>query len=141
MFMTSEQMTAEQRVQKAIVSIMQNPKYIALAGILMLGDRVVVSAEDWHYGTPTACTNGKDEMYHRDFVGKLNDAELRFLILHESYHKLYKHLTTWKWINDINPNEANVCMDFVINVKLRDDNKDGFATMTGELASGCYDEK
>ena len=32
-------------------------------------------------------------------------------------------------------------MDFVINVKLRDDNKDGFATMTGELASGCYDEK
>ena len=141
MFMTSEQMTAEQRVQKAIVSIMQNPKYIALAGILMLGDRVVVSAEDWHYGTPTACTNGKDEMYHRDFVGKLNDAELRFLILHESYHKLYKHLTTWKWINDINPNEANVCMDFVINVKLRDDNKDGFATMTGELANGCYDEK
>ncbi len=38
MFITSEQMTAEQRVQKAIVSIMQNPKYIALAGILMLGN-------------------------------------------------------------------------------------------------------
>ena len=81
MFMTSEQMTAEQRVQKAIVSIMQTPKYIALAGILMLGERVVVDADQWKYGIPTACTNGKDEMYHRDFVGKLNDAELRFLIL------------------------------------------------------------
>ncbi len=137
MFMTSEQLTAEQRVQKAVISIMQNPKYVALAGILMLGDRTVIDDPS----IPTACTNGKDEMYNREFVSKLNDAELRFLILHESYHKLYKHLTTWKWIADINPDEANICMDYVINVKLRDDNKDGFATMTGELTNGCFDEK
>ena len=137
MFMTSEQLTAEQRVQKAVIAIMQNPKYVALAGILMLGDRTVIDDPS----IPTACTNGKDEMYNREFVSKLNDAELRFLILHESYHKLYKHLTTWKWIADINPDEANVCMDYVINVKLRDDNKDGFATMTGALADGCYDNK
>ncbi len=135
--MTSEQLTAEQRVQKAVISIMQNPKYVALAGILMLGDRTVIDDPS----IPTACTNGKDEMYNREFVSKLNDAELRFLILHESYHKLYKHLTTWKWIADINPDEANICMDYVINVKLRDDNKDGFATMTGELTNGCFDEK
>jgi predicted metal-dependent peptidase len=32
-------------------------------------------------------------------------------------------------------------MDFVINIKLVDDNKDGFATMTGELANGCIDPK
>jgi predicted metal-dependent peptidase len=137
MFMTSEQLTAEQRVQKAVIAIMQNPKYVALAGILMLGDRTVIDDPL----LPTACTNGKDEMYNREFVSKLNDAELRFLILHESYHKLYKHLTTWKWIADINANEANICMDYVINVKLRDDNKDGFATMTGALTDGWYDEK
>jgi hypothetical protein len=86
MFMTSEQLTAEQRVQKAVIAIMQNPKYVALAGILMLGDRTVIDDPL----LPTACTNGKDEMYNREFVSKLNDAELRFLILHESYHKLYK---------------------------------------------------
>jgi predicted metal-dependent peptidase len=137
MFMTSEQMTAEQRVQKAIIAIMQNQKYVALAGILMIGERVITDDPS----IPTACTNGRDEMYNRDFVDKLNDAELRFLILHESYHKLYRHITTWKWIADINTNEANVCMDFVINIKLVDDNKDGFATMTGELANGCIDPK
>ena len=137
MFMTSEQMTAEQRVQKAIVSIMNNKKYVALAGILMLGERVITEDPS----IPTACTNGRDEMYNRDFVDKLNDAELRFLILHESYHKLYRHMTTWKWMADINASEANVCMDFVINIKLYDDNNDGFATMTGELANGCFDEK
>jgi len=103
----------------------------------MLGERTVIDDPL----IPTACTNGRDEMYNREFVSKLNDAELRFLILHESYHKLYKHLTTWKWIADINPDEANICMDYVINVKLRDDNKDGFATMTGELTRGCFDEK
>jgi predicted metal-dependent peptidase len=137
MFMTSEQMTAEQRVQKAIIAIMQNQKYVALAGILMIGERVITDDPS----IPTACTNGRDEMYNRDFVDKLNDAELRFLILHESYHKLYRHITTWKWIADINTNEANICMDFVINIKLVDDNKDGFATMTGELANGCIDPK
>ena len=139
MFMTSEQLTEEQRVQKAVISIMQNPKYVALAGILMLGERVVVDADDWQYGLPTACTNGRDEWYHRDFIAKLNDAELRFLILHECYHKLYKHLITWAWIQKEDPQEANVCTDLVINCKIRDDNKDGFATMTGELASGWYD--
>jgi predicted metal-dependent peptidase len=31
--------------------------------------------------------------------------------------------------------------DFVINIKLVDDNKDGFATMTGPLTMGCLDTK
>jgi len=141
MFMTSEQLTAEQRVQKAIISIMQNPRYIALAGILMLGERDVIDADQWKYGTPTACTNGRDEWYHRDFVSKLNDAELRFLILHESYHKLYRHMITWQHLAKENAELANMAMDYVINIKLIDDNTDEFATMTGELAMGCIDTK
>ena len=141
MFMTSEQLTAEQRVQKAIISIMQNPRYIALAGILMLGERDVIDADQWKYGTPTACTNGRDEWYHREFVSKLNDAELRFLILHESYHKLYRHMITWQHLAKENAELANMAMDYVINIKLVDDNTDEFATMTGELAMGCIDPK
>ena len=141
MFMTSEQLTAEQRVQKAIISIMQNPRYIALAGILMLGERGVIDADQWKFGTPTACTNGRDEWYHREFVSKLNDAELRFLILHESYHKLYRHMITWQHLAKENAELANMAMDYVINIKLVDDNTDEFATMTGELAMGCIDPK
>ena len=137
MFMTSEQLTAEQRMQKAIISIMQNPRYIALAGILMLGERVITDDPS----IPTACTNGRDEMYNRDFVSKLNDAELRFLILHESYHKLYRHMITWQHLAKENAELANMAMDYVINIKLIDDNTDGFATMTGELAMGCIDTK
>lgn len=118
-----QQITAEQRLSKAVVRIMQEPRYVALAGVLMLGDRAVKD------DIPTACTNGRDEYYGRAFVESLTDAELRFLILHETYHKLYKHLTTWKWMYDENPRKANIACDYVINVKIADDNTDGFAVM------------
>ena len=32
-------LTADQRLTKAVVSIMDNPKYVALAGVLMLGSK------------------------------------------------------------------------------------------------------
>ncbi len=34
-------LTPDQRVQKAVIDIMANPKYIALAGVLMIGTRRV----------------------------------------------------------------------------------------------------
>ena len=129
-------LTAEQRLEKAVIAIMANPKYVALPGVMMIGRRTV---ED---NVPTACTNGRDEKYGRGFVESLNDKELRFLILHEVYHKLYRHLTTWQWMYKENAEAANQACDYVINIKLVDDNKsDGFATMTGPLVMGCLDEK
>jgi len=136
MLAIGKQLTTEQRLSKAVVDIMGNPKYVALAGILMIGDKRICDT------TPTAYTNGRDEVYGREFVDKLNDAEFRFLILHECYHKLYRHLTTWHHLYKENPQLANVVCDYVINLKIADDNKnDGFATMTGALTIGCYDEQ
>ncbi len=133
-----KQLTEEQRLTKAVVSIMGSPKYVALAGVLMIGERAITDDPD----VPTACTNGRDEWYGREFVSKLNDAELRFLVLHEVYHKLFRHLTTWKHLYLQDAYLANVACDYVINLKIVDDNsQDGFATMTGELVGGCYDRK
>ena len=123
MLMIGKQLTAEQRLSKAVVDIMGSPKYVALAGVLMIGNR---SVDD---KVPTACTNGRDEKYGRAFIETLSDAELRFLVLHECYHKLYKHLTTWRHLYDENARLANVACDYVINIKLTDDNADGFAQM------------
>ena len=137
MLMIGKQLTTEQRLTKAVVAIMGEPKYTALAGVLMLGDRKVSEK------VPTACTNGRDELYGRGFVDGLNDAELRFLVLHECYHKLYQHLTTWHHLYKENPELANRACDYVINLKISDDNKDGFATMPmkdGE-PDGVIDEK
>lgn len=123
MLMIGKQLSAEQRLSKAVVDIMGNPKYIALAGVLMIGSRSVDEK------VKTACTNGRDEMYGRGFIETLSDAELRFLVLHECYHKLYRHLTTWRHLYDENAQLANKACDYVINIKLTDDNADGFAIM------------
>jgi predicted metal-dependent peptidase len=133
------QLTPEQRVSKAVVDIMANPKYVALAGVLMIGERRV---EPDPAKCPTAYTNGKDEVYGADFIADLNDRQLRFLILHEVYHKLYRHLTTWQHLYKEDAQLANMACDYVINVKIADDNEqDGFAAMDGKLKCGCFDTK
>ena len=132
MLTIGKQLNAEERLSKAIVAIMGSPKYTALAGVLMLGEKTI--DED----VPTACTNGRDEKYGRAFVDELTDAELRGLVLHENYHKLYSHLTTWRHLYDIDPQLSNVACDYVINLKIMDDNKDGFATLP---EGGLIDEK
>ena len=134
-----KQLTPEQRVQKAVIDIMAKERYRALGGVLMIGERRV---ETDPAKCPTAYTNGKDEVYGADFIADLNDRQLRFLILHEVYHKLYRHLTTWKHLYDQNPQLANMACDYVINIKLADDNEqDKFATMDGKLEVGCLSTK
>ena len=132
MLAIGKKLTAEERLSKAVVAIMGNPKYVALAGILMIGDKSISD------GIPTACTNGRDEMYGRAFIAGLTDAELRGLVLHENYHKLYSHLTTWKHLWKVDAQTANMAMDYVINLKIRDDNGDGFAKLPD---GGLIDDK
>lgn len=129
-------LTAEQRLTKAVVSIMDNPKYVALAGVLMLGSKRIEPDEA---KCPTAYTNGRDEVYGEKFVDKLTDSELRFVVLHECYHKLYRHITTWKHLYDKHPMAANMACDYVINLKIADENKDNFATPPS--IGLCMDEK
>ena len=113
-------LTAEQRLNKAVVKVMAHPRYIALAGVLMVGERGV--RDD----IPTACTNGRDEYYGREFIDSITDKQLRFVVLHECYHKMYKHLTTWKHLSDKCQRTANMACDYVINQQIIDDNDDGF---------------
>ena len=134
MLTIGKQLTAEERLSKAVVAIMGHPRYTALAGVLMIGEKTI------HDDIPTACTNGRDVKYGRAFVDGLTDAELRGLVLHEDEgHKLYRHLTTWRWMYDIDPFLANCACDYVINIKIVDDNRqDGFAKLPED---GLVDER
>ena len=108
MLALNQQLTAEQRIAKAIVDITAHDRYIALAGVLMIGTKTV--SDD----VPTACTNGRDVVFGREMVDALTDAELRFVALHEDEgHKLLRHLTTYRWMYDIDPDLANQACDSV----------------------------
>ena len=134
MLLGNKQLTEEDRLTKAVVRILGEPKYVAMAGVIMIGSKTI--GEE----VPTAYTNGKDEVYGRKFVEVLSDAELRGLILHENYHKLYRHLTTWKNLWDIDPELANMACDYVINIKIVDENppemKDGKMVRFAVLPEG-----
>lgn len=112
-------MQEERRLQKAKISLMRNEKFALFAGVLMVGKTFVKD------DIPTACTNGRDEMYGREFVKKLRDNELAFVVLHEAMHKAYRHLTTWKKLHDENHMLANAACDYVINLELRDLDPEG----------------
>jgi len=112
-------MQEERRLQKAKISLMRNEKFALFAGVLMVG-RTFVKDD-----VPTACTNGRDELYGREFVKKLRDNELAFVVLHEAMHKAYRHLTTWKKLHDENHMLANAACDYVINLELRDLDPEG----------------
>lgn len=136
--MFTQRLSAEQRLQKNVSKIMGHDRYIALAGVMMVGERGIKD------DIPTACTNGRDEWYGRDFVTGLSDAEFRFIILHEARHKVYRHLTTWAHLFKDNPQAANMACDYVINLQISDENTDGFATMPlnpDGSVMGCLDKK
>ena len=138
MLAINTQLSAEQRLSKNITAIMGNPKYVALAGVLMIGEKGIKD------DCPTAYTNGRDDYYGRAFVDGLADSEFRFLILHETYHKLFKHLTTWEHLYKDDAQLANMACDYVINLMISDENRDLFAVMPKDAEGnniGLLDEK
>jgi len=109
-------LTPEQRVPKAVTAIM--PRAHAIAGVMMIGKRFI---EHDAAKVPTACTNGLDEWYGYDYVDSLTDAELRCLVLHEVYHKMFRHPITYLHLNTVCHRTANIACDYVINQLIMDE--------------------
>jgi predicted metal-dependent peptidase len=99
-------------LKKVKISLMRNPKFALWSGILMLGKTAISET------TPTACTNGRDELYGRAFVDGLDDKELAFVVLHENLHKAFRHLFIWRKLHDENHRLANMACDYVINLMI-----------------------
>ena len=107
-------MLEERKLQKAKISLMRDPKFALLSGVMMVGSTRV---DD---NIPTACTNGRDERYGRKFIQSLKESELNFVVAHEAGHKMYRHMTTWKRLHTEDARLANNAMDYVINLMLKD---------------------
>jgi predicted metal-dependent peptidase len=126
-------LSAEQRVQKSHVALMNDPKYCLYSGIFMLGKTEVSDT------MPTACTDGRNTYYGRKFVDSLTDPELKGLILHENLHKAFRHTTVWKHLYKQEPKLANMACDYVINLMIHDSDPNG-STVTLPKG-GLLDEK
>jgi predicted metal-dependent peptidase len=117
--MSTNKLTVEQTIQKEHVWLMKNPKYCLYSGIIMIGKTEV--SDD----VRTACTNGRDVIYGREFMSKLSVKEVRALILHENLHKAFRHTTMWKHLYKEQPRLANMACDYVINLLIHDSDPKG----------------
>ena len=106
------QLSAEERITKQRFKVMSDQRFVAIAGILMIGTNTVSET------MPTAATNGRDTIFGRKFVDGVSDAVLRFTILHEAFHIMLMHLTMYKHLFDEDAQLANVAADMVINIML-----------------------
>ena len=107
--------TAEQRIQRAHV-VMMDTKELRFFGALSLYGDINVGTDI----TATAATNGIDTVFNPEFVQTLDDKELMFVTTHEQLHKAYKHLIVWKHLRDEDALLTNMACDYVINLQLQD---------------------
>lgn len=105
-------MDAELKLKKAHIRLMRHPETCLYSGIILLGDTKVVDGDD---EVPTACTDGINTYYGREFLNGLTVEETAGLALHENLHKLLKHIGRHKDLTAKDPMLANIAMDFVVN--------------------------
>jgi predicted metal-dependent peptidase len=124
-------------IKKQNIAIMGNKTWVWMGGILCFGKWSVVD------DIPTACTDGKNVMYGREFMTKLSEPERRFIILHEAMHKMARHLNIYKQLHTLDAQRANAACDYWINNSLvEQDGRDKFITMpNGGLFNPTYKGK
>lgn len=105
-------MQPARRLKKIVIDLMRDPLFADLSGILMMGKKEVVDY------VPTACTNGRDELYGEAFINKLDDKGLGFVIVHEALHKAGRHLHTWEKLHKENAMLANMAADYWVNLTI-----------------------
>jgi len=139
MIARQSELTAAQRLTKAVGAIIGSPHYTPVTGLVLMAKHTVVPhGTD---GIETAATNGVTAMYSDKFIDSISDADLRFTICHETWHILYLHLTTYAELWKLDAECANAACDYVINMRLLDHDKrtqPGFITMP---QGGLYDEQ
>src|SRR5690606_33088455 len=122
-------LTAAQRLDKAVADVMYRPEVAPLSGVLLMGKREVVDAPIFSTikkqddgvlvaSSITACTDGVNEYYGSRMVDYLTDPELRFVLLHETFHKMFRHLVVWRHLFEEDADCAGRAADYVINLML-----------------------
>ncbi len=112
--------TAEQKITRAIVWAMRNPNFMSMYPVICVGETKVIGDEgQWKYSPmKTAFTDGKSCFFFREFVDGLTDPELRFVLLHENYHKAYRQLLNWMHLFKQNAQLANMAADYRVNADI-----------------------
>jgi predicted metal-dependent peptidase len=98
-----------ERLTKAHVKLMTHPETNRYGGVIVMGKSEIVD------DVPTAATDGINKFYGADFCAGLADAELRFVIMHETLHVALRHILRHRDYWEEDAQCANMAADFVAN--------------------------
>ena len=104
----------DRKLKRVKINLLRNDRFAFWRGIMMVGDTVLTGE------IPTAMTDGCNEYYGREFVEQLDEKQVAFCILHENWHKLERHLSTYDKLFESDPQICNMACDYRINLGLVD---------------------
>lgn len=107
-------MDKNRQFKKVKIMLMRSDKFVRLSGIMMMGKTTMTT------DIPTACTDGRNEMYNPEFIWQFTEKMVGFIIIHENMHKAGRHLTTYKKLVDMYGFKmVNIALDLWINGKIK----------------------
>ena len=112
--MAFKDLTARERITAVSFDIMKDEEFCLMGGATQIGKVEVIK------GFPTAATNGRDVKYGEEFVMGLSRPQLRFLVAHETAHKMLMHCVEYTTICEKHGMLANMAMDYVVNQMVED---------------------
>lgn len=112
--MAWKDLTPRERITAASFDIMRDPEFSLLGGATQVGKVTIVD------GMPTAGTDGRDVMYGKEFVMRLSRGQVRFVVAHETLHKMLMHCVEYVPICKKYPQASNMAMDYVVNLMIHE---------------------
>lgn len=117
---------AQKALDKAKIQLMSSPDTAFFTTVCFS------LKHQWNDKIPTACTNGRWVHYNPEFFMKCSPAEQVGLMLHETLHVVFMHMTR---LNERDPMKWNIATDYVINLIIKDR---GFELPKGALLDDAY---
>lgn len=111
-------LTVEQQLTKAHIWLMGEMRYIAMSGVIMAGKNEVTDVA-------TACTDGLNKYYGRQYFAGCDIRVQRAVVLHENWHVALRQLSVWENLWEENPKLANIAADYVVNILIHDSDPAG----------------
>lgn len=119
--MAFKDLNTAQKIIAVHLDIMKHKDFALMGGVTQVGKvRVMSTTEDLKgiiefVQVPTAATDGCDTYYNEQFVKDMTRGQLRYLVLHENFHKALHHCTEYKHLQEKYPEHYGQAIDYVVN--------------------------
>jgi predicted metal-dependent peptidase len=119
--MAFKDMTLAHRIIAVHLDIMKHKDFSLMGGVTQVGKvNVLASTDDMkgfieHIMVPTAGTDGCDVYYNEQFCKDFTREQLRYLVLHENFHKALHHCTEYTHLAEKYPEIFAQAIDYVVN--------------------------